>query len=853
MPLDEFKTQVLLLHSDRRALDSLGSCFNDCYTVHYATSGSQALNALAEVPINVIISAHDLPGMSGLEALREAKKRSPETYAILLTGNDDKEVEALVGDEEIFQVVRGTIDEASLLELVETATRELRLTTLSNSANDTMAHADTEAEQIVMETADDGSSIISQTSVRLRALNPNSFAKSVPVHVLVLTMDDEFLETVRSSAGSTHKVHTATRLADAGAIIREHEVGVAIVDAAIVRGKIEQLTQYLRRESPRLVSIVAGRREDGEMLMDLINRGKVYRFLLKPVSSGRARLAVEASVKRHLEAPDTAFISQDEETAAAPANGETTADGSDGSPEQDTATAPAIIEAETTGDVAEALTEAPAVNDADARAQIEPLLKTNAFHMAELARAASMSAESAHRFVKLPVVGAAVAVVAIIIVAAYFWVGRPAQDSDTRSAAIPATAGPSVAAADVSFSPQNVERLLNHAETALLESRLTDADDALKRVTILDPANARLPFLTAQLLQAQLRVTLTDARAAIRDGRFEDAADALSAAQALGPEDTSEIDTLAIELDTARNNRQTDDVLALANARLESGDLLTPANSNARYYYELVLANDPENTSARQGLDIIASRLVLQARSEIDNGNYNSARKLLDDARAIDSTNEEIVATSDALQLARKAAANKAAAARAAANKAAAERAAARKAAAEKAAAEQAAAEQAAAEKAAVEKAAADRASQQDDVEMAVESPAAESDSAQAAGTAASNENSDTEGPGTDPAAAVTQANAIPTAVSSLVRTNYVAPKFPRSAVRRNQSGWVDLAFTVSADGSVKDIAVRGSEPGDLFIPSATRAVEQWQFEPVLENGVVIEKRAAVRMMFSLD
>ena len=43
------------------------------------------------------------------------------------------------------------------------------------------------------------------------------------------------------------------------------------------------------------------------MLMDLINRGKVYRFLLKPVSPGRARLAIEASVKHHLEAPDSAF------------------------------------------------------------------------------------------------------------------------------------------------------------------------------------------------------------------------------------------------------------------------------------------------------------------------------------------------------------------------------------------------------------------------------------------------------------------------------------------------------------------------------------------------------------------
>jgi hypothetical protein len=38
-----------------------------------------------------------------------------------------------------------------------------------------------------------------------------------------------------------------------------------------------------------------------------------------------------------------------------------------------------------------------------------------------------------------------------------------------------------------------------------------------------------------------------------------------------------------------------------------------------------------------------------------------------------------------------------------------------------------------------------------------------------------------------------------------------------------------------------------------VFVDSATHAVEQWVFEPVLRGDVVVEKRAAVRMMFSLD
>ena len=88
MSLEQFKTQILLLHSEQSTLDKLSAGFNDAYTVHCATSGSEALNTLGETDIDVIVTAQDLPGMSGLDALREAKKRSPETIRILLAGND---------------------------------------------------------------------------------------------------------------------------------------------------------------------------------------------------------------------------------------------------------------------------------------------------------------------------------------------------------------------------------------------------------------------------------------------------------------------------------------------------------------------------------------------------------------------------------------------------------------------------------------------------------------------------------------------------------------------------------------------------------------------------------------------
>ena len=190
MSLEKFRTQVLLLHNEQTTLDTLSNGFGDGYTVHCATSGSEALGTLVDTPIDVIVSAQDLHGMSGLEALREARKRSPETIGILLAGETDNDIEALVGDQEVFQVVRGGITAATLRSLVDNATSDARLQTIAESANDTSANVDEPAtehvdepvtEHIVMETSTNGSTVISNGTGRMRALNPNQVLAAAKV------------------------------------------------------------------------------------------------------------------------------------------------------------------------------------------------------------------------------------------------------------------------------------------------------------------------------------------------------------------------------------------------------------------------------------------------------------------------------------------------------------------------------------------------------------------------------------------------------------------------------------------------------------------------------------------------
>lgn len=78
-------------------------------------------------------------------------------------------------------------------------------------------------------------------------------------------------------------------------------------------------------------------------------------------------------------------------------------------------------------------------------------------------------------------------------------------------------------------------------------------------------------------------------------------------------------------------------------------------------------------------------------------------------------------------------------------------------------------------------------------------------------------------------------------------------PDFPRTALRRGQEGFVVLEFTVSTDGSTRDIAVIESEPRNVFDREAIRAVSGWKFSPAMRDGRPVETRLKHTIDFSLD
>jgi protein TonB len=254
-------------------------------------------------------------------------------------------------------------------------------------------------------------------------------------------------------------------------------------------------------------------------------------------------------------------------------------------------------------------------------------------------------------------------------------------------------------------------------------------------------------------------------------------------------------------------------MLKAASTAFSEKRYIAPQGNNAVEYYLQVLAKDPKNHIADSALREMFPFATGAVEQEINGGNLDEAGRVIDELAKFDPSNYTLTILRGKLDAKKKQAEHElqvAAAAQAAAAKAAADQAAA----AQKAAAEQAAAEKAAAEKAAAEKTA-----------NAAPKPATPA-----------------------PVATPPPAPAPVTTPAELVSA--VQPDYPPAAYRSRQQGWVEVQFTINADGSVSGAKVLESEPNRLFDRAALDAVRRWKFKPRMVNGEPTSELATRRIEF---
>lgn len=69
-----------------------------------------------------------------------------------------------------------------------------------------------------------------------------------------------------------------------------------------------------------------------------------------------------------------------------------------------------------------------------------------------------------------------------------------------------------------------------------------------------------------------------------------------------------------------------------------------------------------------------------------------------------------------------------------------------------------------------------------------------------------------------------------------------IAPDYPPRALSRGLEGWVQVQFTITATGTVKDAVVVNAEPKNIFDDAALKAIARWRYNPRVDGGVAVER-----------
>jgi periplasmic protein TonB len=69
-----------------------------------------------------------------------------------------------------------------------------------------------------------------------------------------------------------------------------------------------------------------------------------------------------------------------------------------------------------------------------------------------------------------------------------------------------------------------------------------------------------------------------------------------------------------------------------------------------------------------------------------------------------------------------------------------------------------------------------------------------------------------------------------------------IAPDYPPRALSRGLEGWVQVQFTITPTGQVKDPMVVNADPKNIFDDAALKAIARWRYNPKVEGGVAVER-----------
>jgi DNA-binding NtrC family response regulator len=256
---------LLLVDDEERILRSLSLLLRNRYDVVTTVDAREALAIVGAGNVHVIVSDQRMPVMTGVDLLREVRRRSPRTMRILLTGFADLQaVEGSLNDGEIFRY----LEKPWCAERLKDVIAQAAAIAVSEFAAPTASPAAATVDMARVLVLDEDAS----TAALVRGM--------LPPHFIV-----------------NHVADVESALARLGAA--EH--AVVLAELRHSRDDVIGTLKWLKRESPQTMAIACSNLRDARILIDLINQGQVFRFLPKPLGRELLRRALTAALSRRIE------------------------------------------------------------------------------------------------------------------------------------------------------------------------------------------------------------------------------------------------------------------------------------------------------------------------------------------------------------------------------------------------------------------------------------------------------------------------------------------------------------------------------------------------------------------------
>jgi serine/threonine-protein kinase len=257
------KPTVLFVDDEARILTALHALFRQKYNVYTADDPRQALEMVKRLQVHVLVSDQRMPGMLGVELLRQVREVSPKTVRILLTGYSDlASIVGSINDGEVWRFINKPWDAQDVQRILADAVA------IAEDLPEVPAWrmpAEPRYEEAIL------------------ALDPGG----------VVTQD------LLSEYGERHWVAQARNLEEAVTLLHDREVAVMVADMDANPPQTKALLHLIKQEYPQILTIAVTQTIDAEMLIELINEAQVHRFIGKPVSLQQLRQHVDAALNRY--------------------------------------------------------------------------------------------------------------------------------------------------------------------------------------------------------------------------------------------------------------------------------------------------------------------------------------------------------------------------------------------------------------------------------------------------------------------------------------------------------------------------------------------------------------------------